>query len=239
MSRILFLGCAGTIEALYKNPLSSAAIMIGVDDVQLIINPGPGTAYNAGREKCDLAATDAVLLSSKDLIHMSDLDVIEEIVKHYSPFKEFKKILEHSEHKHNIKGVEISSIKTKTNETAFLIHTTKFILGYIPKFEYTKKFGEEFRDANILVIDCNDEFDKKNMIELIEDVDPELVILSGFGMKMIKEDPLDFSRTLKKELQKNKQSPITTQIMPAKDGMQLNTEHYNIKVKQKSLKGFV
>jgi len=68
------------------------------------------------------------------------------------------------------------------------------------------------------------------------------VIITGFGMKIIREDPLDFSRILKKELQERLKADgahLATQIIPAKDGMQLNTEHYNIRLKQKSLKGFV
>ena len=155
MSKILFLGTAGTIEAMYKSAKSSSAIVIQADDVQLVINPGPGCVFNAGTEKCDLAATDAVLLSSKDLVHMNDLDVIVEIVKHHNPFKDFK-IIEHNEKKYDIKGVEVRSVKLKPTETAFLVHTTKFILAYIPSFEYTKKLGEEFKDANILILSCDD-----------------------------------------------------------------------------------
>jgi plasmid rolling circle replication initiator protein Rep len=61
-------------------------------------------------------------------------------------------------------------------------------------------------------------------------------------LNIIKDDPLDFSRNLKKELQERGKVDgihLKTQIIPAKDGMQLNTEHYNIRLKQKSLKGFV
>ena len=80
--------------------------------------------------------------------------------------------------------------------------------------------------------------DVEEITELIREINPELVILNGFSKKIIESDPLDLSRKIKQELQKDKDRPTKTQILPAKELMIINPESYNIRLKQKNLKGF-
>lgn len=235
MPKIIFLGTAGTLETINKTARYSSSFILEADDKMLLFNPGPGTLVRLSQEKIDIEKIDAILVSTERLININDLHAI-------SLHNRDLKIYSESSISHHIPNIDIKAINVKENKLAYIIGTSRFILCHLPTGHYTKKLIEEFKDANILIIDCNDELEKDNLLELIEEVSPELVILTGFGLNIIKDDPLDFSRNLKKELQERGKVDgihLKTQIIPAKDGMQLNTEHYNIRLKQKSLKGFV
>jgi hypothetical protein len=221
MPKILFLGTAGTIDAIAKTGKSSSSIYL--ESEKILIDPGPGTLLKLAQNNIGIGEIKKILLSSDDLIKNNDLSAIRSL-------------------NHDIKIIDkdddvIKIIKTKNNQNAFIIKTTKYILSFIPEHDFHKKQLEEFKDTNVFIINCLDEFDKKFLLTVIEEISPELVILTGFGMKIIKQDPLEFSRMIKKELKA--EHLMKTQIIPAKEEMVLNTDHYNIKLKQKSLDGFV
>ena len=66
--------------------------------------------------------------------------------------------------------------------------------------------------------------------EIIKAVRPQLVILTGFGIKMMQSDPLYEAR----EIQKS----TGVQIIAAKDGMSINPISFAATVRQKNLKSF-
>jgi ribonuclease BN (tRNA processing enzyme) len=160
--------------------------------------------------------------------------------------------LDKEDHKQtSIKNIDIKAYYNKSDAVSYKITTSKYVLGYITKAKYSKAFVESFKDSNILIINLTKQLtlskqeknskylDFEEITELIRGVNPELVILNGFNSKIIESDPLEYARQIKQELQKDKDNIIMTQILPAKELMILNPESYNIKLKQKSLNGFI
>ena len=164
----------------------------------LIIDPGIGFLIKSG-----LKNADQILISDKDLLYCNDANAI---IKRFNA-----KIVS-----------ETDDIKQIGN--SFKILTNKYFLGYIHNPKLTKAFAEEFKDMNILVI-RTESTSIEDMINLIEYVNPELAILTGFRHNI---DPLLFSRHVKDELKKYKEH-LKTQIIAAKDGMKINPDSYNIK----------
>ena len=253
MNNIIFLGTAGDLDVV-KSGRSSGGVAINVDDHQILIDPGIGTLLVSAQCKIDVSKTDIMLVSSSNIVDSNEINALASLAqdvkiicqnngREYCLLEKTKSRIIHAEKEvYNIRGIEIQRLITKDGNASFKITTPKYVLGYIADTSLLKKSFQEFKDTNILVIKCSGEFDKNNIFKLIEDIEPELVILTGYGKAIIKEDPLEFSRILKKSLQENnkdKKDSTKIQIIPAKDGMVVNPESYNIRLKQKSLKGFV
>jgi len=144
-----------------------------------------------------------------------------------------------------IKNIDIHAYSNKFDSISYKIITGKFVVSYIAKARYSKAFIDTFKDSNILILtmavangDTNSSYlDIEELTELIKEINPELVILTGFSSKILASDPLDLSRKIKIALQSNKS--IRTQILPAKESMIINPDSYNIRLKQHRLKGFI
>lgn len=264
-SRIIVLGTVSDINALNNNR-TSAGIILDIDNSQILLDPGIGTVVRASQTNIDLSKINILLVSSTESVYCNDINAVIEhskelhmicpigLLDHEKSIltsihaKELKVLsLNVDEEKQtNIKNIDIIAQYTKSDALAFKITTSKYVIGYITKAKYSKQFVESFKDSNILIISLHHLKHEKNpkyldfeeITELIREVNPELVILSGFSKKILEQDPLDISRKIKQELQKDKQQPIKTQILPAKESMIINPESYNIKLKQKNLKGF-
>jgi hypothetical protein len=202
---IFIPGTAGDLDIVYEGR-ASGGIIINSDKV-VIVDPGIGFAVKSMLKKADI-----ILLSSKELIYSNDAAAIE---------KRFGAKIE-----------EKDSAHIKKFQNSLRIETQKYVLGYISSPKISKTFAEEFKDSNILVLRCESS-SMHDMINMIEYINPELAVLTGFTKGM---DPLEITRSLRKEMQKYK---VKTQIIAAKDQMTINPESYNIKLKQKSLKGFL
>jgi hypothetical protein len=255
MGGIAFVGTAGDMDLL-KTGRSSGGTYIEIDNHYILIDPGPGCITRAGQMSVDLSKIDTVLISGNSLLNANDINAIAELSKNNNPtLLCHKEVLNHEnscltkDHAsifkilpvedsvvHTINGMQIKAIKDRKKEFSFIISTSKYILGYVSDTVIYKKTIQEFANCNILIIKCQ-EPDKQILFELIRDTEPELVILTGFDSAMIKEDPLELSRSLKRALQTANGKAM--QIIPAKDGMIINPESYNIKLKQKSLQGFM
>ena len=206
MSRIFIPGTAGDYDAVLEGRASGGLIIDGENTI--VIDPGIGFIVKSGLKKAGL-----IILSDKGLLYSNDTNAL---ITMYNA-----KLIEEEE---DIKKIQNS----------FRILTQKYILGYINNPKMSRGFAEEFKNTNILVIRCEAML-VEDMINLIEYVDPELVILTGFKKGV---DALEFSRHVKNELKKYK-AEHKIQIIAAKDQMMINPESYNIKLKQKSLKGFI
>jgi len=264
-SRIIILGTVSDIKVLNNNR-TSAGLILDVDGNQILLDPGIGTVIRSTQANIDLARTNIILSSSPDTIYCNDINAVidhteknihlvctKELLQHESSILtrqharnlKILEVKEDEEKQTNIKNIDVSAMHTKFG-LSFKIHSSKFVLGYITKARYTKAFVDWFKDANILIINTtitkhekgSEYLDFEEIAAMIEEINPELVILNGFSKKIIDLDPLDVARKLKSELQKEKQSIIRTQILPAKELMIINPENYNIRLKQKNLKGF-
>jgi hypothetical protein len=265
-SRIVILGTIVDIDA-FSNNHTSAGIILDVDNAQIVLDPGTGTVFRATQANVDLRRTNMILVSSTELDYCNDINAVIEYTNrdiHLICPKEFLKhdeniltvghaknlktlTLGDDEHKQtSIKGIDIEAQYTKSGAVSYKIITSRYVLGYITKAKYTKEFVNSFKDSNILIINLNNVRREKNsryldleeITAMIGEISPELVILNGFSKKVLDADPLEISRKIKQKLQDGKDKPIKTQILPAKELMIINPEAYNIKLKQKSLKGF-
>ncbi|MGV8151346.1 MAG: hypothetical protein ACP5NV_06485 [Candidatus Woesearchaeota archaeon] len=208
MSKIFFPGTAGDELSVFEGRASGGLIIDG--EKTIVIDPGIGFIVKSGLTNADL-----ILLSDKEILYSNDSQALIKLF--------------------NAKILEKDTDNIKIFQNSFRIQTNKYILGYINMQKLTKTFAEEFKDVNILVIRCENT-SVEDMINLIEYINPELAVLTGFKKNV---DSLEFSRHIKKELQKYKKENIKTQIIPAKEQMLINPDAYNIRLKQKSLKGFV
>jgi ribonuclease BN (tRNA processing enzyme) len=265
-SRLTILGTTSQVDALDRNR-TSAGVLLEVDGSQILIDCGIGTITRLVDANIDVKKTNIILISNNDTAYCNDINaVIEqinneihlicplELLKHddsiliRSNTKNLKVLsINTNEEKHtNIKNIEIYSEHNKSKAMSYKLTTSKYVLGYITKAKYSRKFVESFKECNILIIHLTtlnhekniDYLDVEEITEMIREINPELVILAGFSRKIIDSDPLDISRKIKQELQKDKNQPIRTQILPAKELMSINPESYNIILKQKKLKGF-
>jgi len=263
-SRIVILGTVADINASGNNR-TSAGIVLEADNVQIVLDPGTGTVFRSTQANVDLRRTNIILITSTESVYCNDINAVIEytnkdahmicpksLVKHDESIltsthaKNIKVMTVDDEDKDtNIKGIDITA-QGKEDTVSYKITTSKYVLGYITKAKYTKEFVNSFKDSNILIINLNNIKHEKNsryldfeeITELIKDINPELVIFNGFSKKILDADPLELSRKMKQTLQEGRDKPIKTQILPAKELMIINPESYNIKLKQKSLKGF-
>lgn len=228
MPKILFLGTVGTMEAMMKSARPVSSIIIDIDEYKLMINAGPGTFLRLAQEKIDPKDIDALMISSNSDITENDIKIVQ------SQNNEMKII----NTRHNIGNIEIEPVQIKEKK-AYIINASKLIIGYMPSANYTHKNLQDFKDTNVLIIEC-DNMENKHLTEIIGEINPELVLLTSFNLKTITDDTLEYSRQIKKQtIEYLNGQQLKTQIISAKDGMQINTEHYNIRLKQRRLKGFV
>ncbi|GIU68900.1 MAG: hypothetical protein KatS3mg002_0136 [Candidatus Woesearchaeota archaeon] len=188
---------------------SSGGIIID-GELTIVIDPGIGFIVKSGLKKVDI-----ILMSNEELLYSNDAKAI---------IKKF-----------NAKMLDNNNESIKKIQNSFKIITPKYILGYINNPKLTKGFAEEFKDTNIMVFRC-ETTTIEEIINLIDYINPELAILTGFKKGT---DGIEFSRHLKSELKKYRKEHLKTQIIPAKEQMTINPDSYNIKLKQKNLKGFI
>ena len=265
-SRIIVLGTLSDIDAL-NSGRTCAGIILDVDNSQILFDPGIGSVVRASQTNIDLSRTNIMLVSSTESVYCNDINAVIEHSKDLHLICP-KALLEHDKsiltsihakdlkilslgvdesRQTNIKNIDIQSQYNKSDAISFKVTTSRYVLGYITKARYSRQFVDSFKDSNILVIslhqlkhDKNSRYlDFEEITEMIREINPELVILTGFSKKTLDEDPLDISRRIKQELQKDKEQAIKTQILPARESMIINPESYNIKLKQKSLRGFL
>jgi hypothetical protein len=265
-SRITILGTVSDINAM-QDHRTSAGIIIENDDSIFVIDPGIGTIVRSAQVNVPLNNINAILVSDSDIIYTNDVNAIIEHTNRDIHLISPSKFLKHDEssltknHSKNlkivnvdsdkrtiIKGVEIEAYShgSKFDSISYKITTGKYVLGYITKAKHTKSLIEKFNDTNILIMNLHNINDKgsnyldyEEIVDIIKNVAPELVIINGFSKKVLNQDPLDLVRKMKAEIQKDKDGKvIRTQIHVAKELMTINPEIYNIKLKQKRLKGF-
>lgn len=136
-----------------------------------------------------------------------------------------------------IGDVEIHALDTlHSDPTAlgFKLFTHDFVLSYSGDTGYSKEIAEQYAQSDILIL--NVPFESKqsennlnieDVIKIIKHVQPKLVILTHFGVKMLKEDPLFLARDI--------HTQTGVQTIAAKDGMILTPQSYSAGLKTKTL----
>lgn len=82
MSRIVFLGTAGTVGVAAKGNRSSGGIIVQTNDLQLHLDPGPGSLQAAKQCGINLHHTTAILVSHNHINHCNDLNAVIDTMTH-------------------------------------------------------------------------------------------------------------------------------------------------------------
>jgi ribonuclease BN (tRNA processing enzyme) len=118
------------------------------------------------------------------------------------------------------------------------IISSNYTIVYSSKTEYNNNLIEEYKNSDILILNVSSPGDNKvegnlcinDVIKIANQVKPQLLIITGFGIKMLNIDLLSETRRIQKE--------TNVQTITAKDGLEINPLSFNTKRKQKILKNY-
>lgn len=131
-----------------------------------------------------------------------------------------------------INNVDIVATKTKWHDESavgFKFYIGEKCIGYVGDTNYFDELGSEFKDSHVLIInlgltdDFKEEshlpgFSPSDAIELIKQVKPAVAVITNYGVKVLKDDPLAISRNI--------QLATNVRTLAAKDGLTLNPDSY-------------
>jgi ribonuclease BN (tRNA processing enzyme) len=82
MTRVIFLGTAGSTAVVSKGLRASGGIIIQTNEMQLHLDPGPGALRQAKELGINLNHTSAILVSHNHLNHCNDLNIVVDAMTH-------------------------------------------------------------------------------------------------------------------------------------------------------------
>ncbi len=139
-----------------------------------------------------------------------------------------------------INEVEIIATHTKSKDSTAIglkFLTTKFVLGYSSDTGFEKRLIEEFKGVDIMVFNVPNTTEKDeyslnvdDVIRLVNDIKPKLTIVTGFGVKVINENPIEVAREIQKKTK--------IETIAAKDGLVINPVSYSVTLRQRTLNIF-
>ena len=138
-----------------------------------------------------------------------------------------------------IADVEIIALNTNVEDSIGLkFITDDFTLCYSSDAKYSKDLAKQYEGSDILILNIRNPFNEKeeghlnseDAVKIISKVKPKLALITGFGIKMIKADPLYECREMQKQ--------TGCQILCAKDGLNISPTSYSAKSSQKRLNIF-
>jgi len=264
--KIIFLGTAGE-SLVYSNQIcASGGIILHIDGMQFVLDPGPGTLTKAAEYGVNLRDTTAVFVSHNHINHCNDVnaaitamtyngldkkgvlisnkscyngndDSLPYITKHSKKLVE-KSIILTSGQKLAIGNIELLALATKQKDPTTIglrLFGPKFNIVYSSDTAYFRELGEDYKNCDILILNVTYPFGIKGKallsceeaIKVINKAKPKLVILTHFGIKMLKADPLYEAREIQKA--------TGIQVIAAKDGMAINPISYSTSSRQKTL----
>ncbi len=147
-------------------------------------------------------------------------------------------ILMYPEKRIGIDSIEIHAIPAKHSDpgaVGFKFFTPEFVLAYSGDTVFTKDAIEFYKNSDILILNVVNPFnetDNLNLnaddaVKIINKASPKLVVITHFGMKMLKADPLDIAREIYKKTE--------VACIAAKDGMVINPLSYSANIRQRTL----
>jgi hypothetical protein len=140
-----------------------------------------------------------------------------------------------------INNIDIEIIELKgdiSTQCGFKFITPRFNLAYLPATGFSENMAESLKETDILIvsvrnprgIESEDCLDSAAADRIIKMANPQIAVITGFGVKMLQADPLYEIR----EMQKN----AGIQVIAAKDGMTVNPSSFASTVRQKNLRSF-
>ena len=140
-----------------------------------------------------------------------------------------------------IQDVEIEALPANHSDpdtVGFKFYTPEFILSYSSDTTYSRDLITKYKDSDILILNVvgpqgekmQNHLNSDDAIKIIDKVNPKLAVITHFGIKMIKANPLYEGRHI--------QSETGIQVLTAKDGMRISPMSYSAKSPQKRLGQF-
>ena len=139
-----------------------------------------------------------------------------------------------------IGSIEIHALPTRNSieSIGFKFITEGFTISYLPDTNYSAKFKEALVQTDILILnvaapfgfELEDHLNCEDVVKILDEVKPKLAILTGFGIKMLKEDIRLQAREIHKQ--------TMVQVIAAQDGMIINPKSYVTSRAQKRLQNF-
>ncbi len=135
-----------------------------------------------------------------------------------------------------IENTDIVILKTTSeNDIGFKFYTSDLVFCYAGNTSYSEEIIEQYKDCDILVLNVNnpgetqvpDQLNISDAIKIGNKIKPQLIILTHFGIKMLKADPIYEAREVQRQTQ--------IQTIAAKDGFILSPSSYESKSKQRTL----
>ncbi len=144
MTRIIFLGTAGTTRVAAKGIRSSGGIIIQSNDLQLHIDPGPGALSSAKQCGINLHHTSAVLVTHNHINHCNDVNAVIDSMTHSGIEK---------------RGVVLASksvLQPLENSYPYVTTYHKNLAEKVIALEKNHKVGIELIEINALPVDHSD-----------------------------------------------------------------------------------
>jgi ribonuclease BN (tRNA processing enzyme) len=264
--KIIFLGTAGESLVYGRQIRASGGIIVHADNLQFMIDPGPGAVTMAAQFGINLRDTDAVFVTHNHINHCNDVNAVissmtyggidkrgvlvsnktvyngdGEIKPYITKFSKSlveKSIILEKGQTVGIGDIEIAALQAKhgdSNNIGLRFFTSQFNLVYSSDTRYFKELEEEYKGCDILILNIVHPFNEKgkqlssdDAVKIINKVKPKLAIITHFGIKMLKADPLYEARDIQKK--------TGIQVISAKDGMVINPISYSAGLRQKTLK---
>lgn len=145
MAQLIFLGTAGSSAVVSKQWRSSGGIIIRKDDLQLHIDPGPGTLNKAKEYGINVHHTTAVLVTKNSVNHCNDLNAVIDAMTH-----------DGIEHRGIILGSKSALQHTEKN-SPFLSKKHKDLVEKIIPLEKNHKIGIEVIEIHALPSENDEE----------------------------------------------------------------------------------
>lgn len=170
-----------------------------------------------------------VILAAKSVVQATE-DSYPILTKYHQDLVE-KIIPMEKNHKVGIELIEIHALAVDhTDPTAigFKFFCPKFTLSYTGDTAFTQELVEQLSGTDILILNVpypgnkaeGKNLDTESAIKIVSAVRPRVVVLTHFGLEMLKADPLNEAREVQR---------ITgVQTIAAKDGLSIVAEGYGV-----------
>lgn len=140
-----------------------------------------------------------------------------------------------------IEDVEIEALPANHSDpdtVGFKFYTPEFTLSYSSDTTYSRDLVNKYKGSDILLLNVvgpqgekmKNHLNSDDAVKIIDKVNPKLAVITHFGIKMIKANPLYEGRYI--------QSETGIQVLAAKDGMRISPVSYSAKSSQKRLGSF-
>ena len=170
-------------------------------------------------------------------VFVSTEEIVENVLLNKSKRNVERVIALNPEQRLGIEDVEIRTLPLNNKAYGFGLKfiTDRFVLSYSSDTEYSRSVAKSYEDSDILILNVQQPGDekaegmlcRKDAEKIISIVKPKLAIITHFGLKMWKADPIYEAREL--------QRATGCQVIAARDGLAISPLSYSARSKQRRL----